>query len=583
MINWGGRKYIPANTVRNNRQNISERDRLEDLLKPLGEKKYNTNTWIANVYKESQSTPPFDPSSIGGLAIWLDASDASTLDLVGNKVQGWASKGLVPMTFSASTVARRPEYITTGGTGAFEAVKFFTASTAANRSGLMTETISGFSTNFGWSAFYIGKQIGLGSSNTYVNVVDIFNLWNTQNTGLYGSSLTTLGNRGVFDYMITGTTSQGFAASYVANSSLMSGYSIASPYFVQGAVLDYNNLSYNPNCPKTYNYITDKLRSIQTGYGLSTFSGKTWNKFGLASNARTGTEVVNLAQTLELYEVLFYNKILSQSEFDDVINYINSKYSIPAPDYSSAVKVSVNWIGKTGNTSDTNNVNIQSPTGTGNWQSIYGQINGTFLMNPNVQSYWNLNDSANVGFNYRMADSNGNEIFAAECGSDDIFYTFSAGTYTLSGQTNYNCPEPSPTPTPTMTITPTMTPSETPTPTPTPSQFFGYADAFFNLTGDATSRFALIQDNNSQVWFDISGVTTTGFTLNLPPESFTIIYENTAGNYMNFEGYPANCITGLPSGSPLYTNYCVSVNNQNWGMGYQCYYFNMFADQVSCP
>jgi hypothetical protein len=339
-MKWNGRKHIPinANIINKNKKKFD----FEEALKPLGQKEIPVWQSVVSVNTAAQAITPFDPSSIGGLAIWLDASDASTLTLVGDRVQGWASKGLVPMTFSASTTARRPEYITTGGTGTFDAVKFNTASTPTNRSGLMTETISGFSSNFGWSAFYIGKQIGLNPIlNTYGTVNEIFNLWNTQNTVVYGSSLTTMGNRTIIDYLITGTTAQGIIYTYTPNSSGLSGFSIASPYLVQGFVEDYTNLSYNPNSPKTYNYITDKIRSTQTGYGLSTFSGKTWNKFGLISNARTGTEVVSLSQTLELYEVLFYNKVLTQSEFDDVLNYIDSKYSIPAPNYSANGKVSV--------------------------------------------------------------------------------------------------------------------------------------------------------------------------------------------------------------------------------------------------
>lgn len=603
-ITWGflGKLKTYKNSAYKEPKTLTIEERFEALNK--AKKPYNSEDYEGRiivvggggVYQQTTPTPsptptmtptpsatppaPFTPSSLGDLQLWFDADDVSTLGLVGgNTVDTWTSKGLVDVVLSASTTARRPGYTTTGGQGGNAAV-VFNSGTTTTRSGLLSVDNSksvDFST--GYTYFFMGKNISTKNVQGLYNPNSVLSMWNSGSTNTYAGKLLTLASRTVTDYLQTGATTGSINNySFYPNSSA---FTQASDYMLNSVVVDYTNLY--PGKFYGKNIISgNTINSALSLSGLTTFSGKTVNGFGLVSTKSSGSESNVLNSNYEFYEILVYNKVLSSSQINQVENYLRNKWEYTA-DTSNLAVVSLNYTGKTNTATDYLRL-LASPSSQVNAQLVWDNSNDRVILPVNnTITFDNTITTAGIGINYTLKDGSNNTVLSQLCyDTTDKTITLSAGTYTLEGNLDYACVQPTPTNTPTPSITPTYTPTMTLTPSPTPTIYYLWADNFFNLTGDSTSRFSLIQDSNSQVWFDISGVTTTGFTLNLPPENFTLVYENSAGNYMNFEGYPADCNTGLPSGSPLYTNYCTSVNNQNWGMGGNCYYFNMYADAASC-
>lgn len=63
------------------------------------------------------SDAAFDPRSIGNLAYWLDASDASTITTVSGNVSEWRSKVGTSLVASQTVALNRPAYTTAGRNG----------------------------------------------------------------------------------------------------------------------------------------------------------------------------------------------------------------------------------------------------------------------------------------------------------------------------------------------------------------------------------------------------------------------------------------------------------------------------------
>lgn len=463
-MKWNGRKHIPinANIINKNKKKFD----FEEALKPLGQKEIPVWQSVVSVNTSPQAITPFDPSSISGLAIWLDADDNTTLEVIGGGVQSWTSKGSVPVVFSASTSARRPQYITTGNTGSSSAVKFLSAATTTDRSSLLTDSNSSFSTNFGYTQFIIGKAVdGFASANQVYGTVNGITAWNNSSTNAFAAKQVQQSTRvGINDSIQTGATT-GYVYAYQNSGSLTTPISKVSPYFFWGQAVNYNSMFPVNDNPLSYSNVLGRLKNTLSTNTISTFSGKTFNSYGLVGTKLTGTESVTIAQNTEFYEILFYNRVLTQNEFDSVISYLENKWNIPASDYSQVAKVNVNWVGKTGATNDTLVIQQVSPS-----QSFYstqfGEVSGMTVMGTTSTNYTFTKTAAN-GFNWLLTDENGYTVTSGDCSTTNFSLTLSAGTYNLTGETSYSCIVPSPTPTPTATITPTPTQTTTITPTPT--------------------------------------------------------------------------------------------------------------------
>ena len=62
------------------------------------------------VGERKRSSPAWTPRNMAGVAWWLDASDAATVKLVGDRVVQWADKGGGGRSFAQDEPARRPAY-----------------------------------------------------------------------------------------------------------------------------------------------------------------------------------------------------------------------------------------------------------------------------------------------------------------------------------------------------------------------------------------------------------------------------------------------------------------------------------------
>ena len=476
-MEWNGRQYRPAGQLIRNRK-----PDFQDMMRPYGQKQNNGNVWVpvlsipGNVPQPSSGPSPFDPSSITGLKLWFDADDTSTLSLSGNLVESWTSKGDVPMVLTATTSVRRPEYITTGGTGSSPALMFFSSSTAANRS-LLTQasTSNSFNLTQGYTIFMAQKNVGsksasglYGSFGTY-----FYTFGSTTPSVNQNIQLAVQGNNQ--ENFRTGATT-GYQLNYTSPGSGTRFYWTPTPYSFKYIGVDYNDMSPSKFYGQDIYSGSPTLTSVIYPTGVTSYTGKTINGMGIGGTNTAGTPSGLLTAPQEVYEILVYDTKLSTNDANQVMDYLRTKWDYVV-DLSNTAIFDATVTGKTNNSNDYFWFsNFNSPiSAVGNF---YWTTQGMkFLLDGNTDAYFNTGlVTANLGFNYSVSDSGNNIIETATCQktpTGPILY--SAGTYNISIAYDYNCVDPSPTPTPTETITPTPTetitptPTETYTPTPTPS------------------------------------------------------------------------------------------------------------------
>ena len=465
-MEWNGRQYRPiGRQVRNTKPDYKE------MIKPYGQKENNGNVWIpvlsipGNVPQTSSQPAPFDPSSITGLKLWFDADDTSTLSLSGNLVESWTSKGDVPMVLTASTINRRPQYITTGGTGSSNAVLFLSSSTAANRS-LLTQQDSSqsFNATSGYTIFKVQKNTGNKSATGTHGFcpITLYNFGSSNPTTAQQITISMVST--ITDNLRTGTTT-GFSLQYGSPGNSTPDMAAISNYFLNGYSVDYSDLS--PTKVYGEDIISGSSAYLTSIYNLAntSFSGKTINGMGMGGSNLAGTPSGTLTTNSEMYEFLVYNRKLTTNEFSQVMNYLRTKWDYVV-DLSTSAVFDVNYTGKTTTTND-----YYTLTRGGNviGNSFWGGQNMKYVMSGGTNGeFVSSFITSNLGINVNLTDSNGYVVDSATCRkTNSPFITYSAGTYNLTMDMDYTCIDPSPTPTPTETITPT--PTETITPTPTPS------------------------------------------------------------------------------------------------------------------
>jgi len=423
--------------------------------------------------------PVFSPSGITGLQLWFDADDTSTLSLSGNLVESWTSKGSTPLVLTATTSVRRPEYITTGGTGSSNAVLFLSSSTAANRS-LLTQqdTSQSFNATSGYTIFKVQKNTGNksalgthGSCNTI-----LYNFGSTNPTTAQQISISMVST--ITDNLRTGTTT-GFSLQYGSPGNSTADMAAISNYFLNGYSVDYSDLS--PTKVYGEDIISGSSAYLTSTYNLAntSFSGKTINGMGMGGSNLAGTPSGTLTTNSEMYEFLVYNRKLTTNEFSQVMNYLRTKWDYVV-DLSTSAIFDVNYTGKT---TTTNDYYTLTRGGSVIGNSFWGGQNMKYVMSGGTNGEFVSGFlTSNLGINVNLTDSNGYVVDSATCRkTNSPIITYSAGTYNLTMDMDYNCIDPSPTPTltltptyspsptPTLTLTPTYTPSYTPTMTPTPS------------------------------------------------------------------------------------------------------------------
>jgi hypothetical protein len=468
-MEWNGRQYRPAGQLIRNRK-----PDFQDMMRPYGQKQNNGNVWVpvlsipGNVPQPSSGPSPFDPSSITGLKLWFDADDTSTLSLGGNYVESWTSKGDVPMVLTASTINRRPQYVTTGGTGSSPALLFFSSATAPNRSLLTQESTSqSFNLTQGYTIFMAQKNVGSKSSTgLYGNFSTYFyNFGSATQAVNQNIQLAVAGNNQ--EHFRTGATT-GYQLNYTSPGSGTRYYWTPTPYSFKYIGVDYNDMSPSKFYGQDIYSGSPTLTSVSYPTGVTSFSGKTINGMGIGGYNFAGTPTGLLSAPQEVYEILVYDTKLSTNDANQVMDYLRTKWDYVV-DLSNTAVFDATVTGKTNNSNDFFWFsNFNSPiSAVGNF---YWTTQGMkFLLDGNTDAYFNTGlVTANLGFNYSVSDSGNNIIETATCQKTPTgAILYSAGTYNISIAYDYNCVDPSPTPTPTETITPT--PTETITPTPTPS------------------------------------------------------------------------------------------------------------------
>jgi hypothetical protein len=147
----------------------------------------------------------FSPRFIPGLALWLDAADASTIDTVSGAVSEWRDKSTNGRHFTQSTANNRPSYATT--VNGRNAITFDGDNDVLFRSGALSPTL--LSSTDGATALYVFRP---NSDTTFavVNVctagvghIDRFSDGNT-----YHGNLRVARFEGVANGLITSTGTQ---------------------------------------------------------------------------------------------------------------------------------------------------------------------------------------------------------------------------------------------------------------------------------------------------------------------------------------------------------------------------------------
>lgn len=296
------------------------------------------------------ATPPpsFNPASFGGLQLWFDASDTDTLTLQsGNTyddVLGWQSKGLIDVVLSAESINRAPYYYTNAQNN--PAVVLSTnQTTPANSVGIANFGEYSMPLTSGYTAFVFAHQPNSAGTNILSrDLLVLIDNDNTTTNGTYGQNRINLGTIQFQDYMRTGTTT-GKLTTYIIQPT-NSAYTNTTTYTLWGGTMQYTGNTLNPLASETL-FSGTQINSSPTafGFGYDTgFSGKTIDGFGFNTTRTTGSWLYGVSNSTPTYrevnEVLFYDKILTQSQVDQVVEYLNNKWTISA---STEDKIFLNY------------------------------------------------------------------------------------------------------------------------------------------------------------------------------------------------------------------------------------------------
>jgi len=242
----------------------------------------------------------FSPEDLGGLAIWVDASDASNYTLSGTDYTSINNKGDLGGVFAPSTVAKRPAQGTKGNglnymifDGAVDTCIFSDITLDLTHTDKLTMFWCGQHTATGNGLFYEHSNTTNGKDNAF-----IFNI--NANTE-FGPSL-----RGDVGYCSTNISG--------ANTSPLSTDELYSVKMDKG---------------KSTNEVYDHRKNGDTKTVTYTNNNNNTNLFGDHIGyigARGNTTSVDLDGLY--YELLIFDKILTTDEIGQVNTYLNSKWDL---------------------------------------------------------------------------------------------------------------------------------------------------------------------------------------------------------------------------------------------------------------
>ena len=228
-----------------------------------------TNTPTPSI-TPSASPAAFSPSDISNLQFWF-------LSTTGFTRSAWTNYGLLGSSIDQATAGLQP-FTATTVMGSF-------TGTAINFSGELRQSKNFTSTNFSASTvFLINRKVSNNSSNR------VFRLYNGAN-----NTITWI----PFDSSLT-------AQNFLANGKL----------FRQAEVTPQNQLIQYTGNPTTQTMWLNEISSSTVSSLTTTNTGVTL-EIGNTNGAGGENRV---------FELLIYNKVLSQSEFNQVTNYLKNKY-----------------------------------------------------------------------------------------------------------------------------------------------------------------------------------------------------------------------------------------------------------------
>jgi hypothetical protein len=494
-------------------------------------------------------TPTVTPSSAGsgpvmsGLQLWFDPSDVSTMTLAGSNVTSIRSKGTKTTLLNglAGTAAGtvRPIYTASTLNPSLNIIRFLTGATTATKTMLSNSgnTADAFFVNSGMTVFQVLHPGTQWIPNSGVNVsVNQLPSIIFQNKTVGSNQQTTIGNSGGNDTTFYLTPGNGLSAgsqgmSIGTNSATGT---TSTKWAVMGA---YQNLWMSEIVVPVDNHIgygewnvNDTPNNIQTTY--SVVSGVTVSSCTVPLSAFTINGSVNAGAVAhpivsstnkgDFYEMLVYNRVLSQSERQQVIAYLKTKWGYDAlfdsANYSNNSLTIDNWtypypynptLGPNLNYSY-NYVgasaiyymfNYSQYTRGGAFKYVYpkNDINpGTNLSFKSITTGFN-----NQGISGYTITSGGTVFTTCQQYNIELSgYTYASDTtnwvgyYNLIPSMSVCTPTATPTQTPTPTVTRTQTPTptltRTPTKTPTPTPTTSGCPNISYLCQNASSSGSLV-------------------------------------------------------------------------------------------
>ena len=292
---------------------------------------------------------------MSGLQLWFDPSDVSTMTLAGSNVTSIRSKGTLTTVLNglAGTAAGtvRPVYTASTLDPTKNIIRFLTGSTAATRAMLSNSgnTADAFSVNSGMTVFSVlhpGTQ-WITNTGTFASVFQLPSV-NFQNKTVGANQQTIIGNNtgnNTQSFILipgNGVTAAGQGATVMSvnTTGATTGATSVKSYYNQGA---YQNLWMNEIIIPGDNHIgyaewncNDTAGSTQSN--LPAASGITISSCTVPISAFTinGSVVAGASITHptvaasnkgDFYELLVYNRVLTQSERLQVINYLKTKWN----------------------------------------------------------------------------------------------------------------------------------------------------------------------------------------------------------------------------------------------------------------
>lgn len=245
------------------------------------------------------SVAPFNPTSISGCKLWLDAADTATISLSGSAVTQWSDKSGNSYNFSQATSARRP----TSGVNTQNGNNVVTFSgsqllQAANSNNWTFLSNSSGSTIF--MAIYAGTRAGVDAL-----------LENQQNT---------TGNPGIIMYRYTYIANEVTNGSGWAYNTTLGSLTNNTPYYLT-MLSDPANATANNRFKLSINNGAYLQGNTETGSPSASVAPDPLILGALETNGNNGW-VGRIA------EVIMYQGILSGTDITKVNSYLATKWGI---------------------------------------------------------------------------------------------------------------------------------------------------------------------------------------------------------------------------------------------------------------